>query len=122
MKLIVDECISRSSISLLRDLGFDIITLDNVLNFGIEDEKIYEYASKYQIPLLTHDRRFGHIFFQSTLNPPLTIILHVISPHPEGTNKLLSQVLNQIDIFKDEYQGKLIIINRKNIRVRSKIN
>ncbi len=122
MKLIVDECISRSSVSLLRDLGFDIITLDKVLNLGIEDEKIYEYASKSQIPLITHDRRFGHIFFQSTLNPPLTIILHVINPHPEGTNSLLSQVLNQIDLFKDEYQGKLIIISRKNIRVRSKIN
>ena len=42
MKLIVDECLSRSTNLLLKNVGFEIITINIILNFGVDDEKFYE--------------------------------------------------------------------------------
>ena len=113
MKLIVDECIAKSSILVLKKLEFEILTIKDVLYFGIEDEKIYEYASSTQIPLITHDRRFGQIFFDSFLTPPLTIIFQIVSPHPKGTNELIKRFFSKIENLLDLYKGKLIIITEK---------
>lgn len=122
MKLIVDEFVAKSSILVLKKLGFEILTIKDILYFGIEDDgKIYEYASSTQIPLITHDRRFGQIFFDSFLAPPLTIIFQIVSPHPKGTNELIKRFFSKIENLLDLYKGKLIIITEKKIRIRTKI-
>jgi len=121
MKLIVDECLTKSSILVLKKLGYEILTIKDVLYFGIEDEKIYEYASSNQIPIITHDRRFGQIFFDSFLAPPLTIIFQIVSPHPKGTNELIKRFFLKIENLLDLYKGKLVIITEKKIRIRTKI-
>ena len=120
MKLIVDECLAKSSILVLKKLGFEILTINDILNFGIEDEKIYEYASRTQIPLITHDRRFGQIYFDSFLKPPLTIVLQIVSPHPKGTNKLIRRFFSKVEKSIELYNGKLILISENKIRIRTK--
>jgi len=120
VKLIVDECLAKSSILVLKKLGFEILTINDVLHFGIEDEKIFEYASRTQIPLITHDHRFGQIYFDSFLKPPLTIVLQIVSPHPKGTNKIIKRFFSKIEKSIESYQGKLIIISENKIRIRMK--
>ncbi len=120
MKIIVDECLAKSSILVLKKLGFEILTIKDVLYYGIEDEKIYEYASSTQVPLITHDRRFGQIYFDSFLKPPLTIIFQIVSPHPKGTNIIIKRFFSKIENSIEQYQGKLIIISENKIRIRTK--
>ncbi|QEE16600.1 DUF5615 family PIN-like protein [Promethearchaeum syntrophicum] len=120
MKLIVDECLAKSSILVLEKLGIEILTIIDILNFGSEDEKIYEYASLNQIPLITHDRRFGQIYFESYLAPPLTIVLQIVFPYPKGTNELIKKFFLRIGNSFDLFKGKLVIISNKKIRIRSK--
>ena len=49
MKIIVDECVSNPTAVLLNKLGFETLTIENILKWGVEDEEIYEYATKNNI-------------------------------------------------------------------------
>ena len=122
MKIIVDECISESTIQLLKNVGFDILRINDILYYGVDDERIFDYTSKNQIPLLTHDKRFGFIYYETLETPSTIIILEVRSPHPKATNNLLEKFFEQIDLMNEDYKGKLIIISVRKIRIRSKLN
>ncbi|MBN1803514.1 MAG: DUF5615 family PIN-like protein [Candidatus Lokiarchaeota archaeon] len=118
MEIIVDECLAKSTISCLIKAGFKVLKIEDILQAGIEDEKIFEHAILKKLPILTHDRGFGvlHRFFQGT--PPLIIVLQVVSPHPKATNALLEKALQNIDLKQNKYLNKLIIISENNIRIR----
>jgi predicted nuclease of predicted toxin-antitoxin system len=120
MKLIIDECLAKSTILILKKAGFKIINVEEILEPSIEDDKIFEYAVNHKLPIITHDRGFGLLYrlFQSI--PPTIIILQVLSPHPEATNNLLNKFLSKFDINQPKYYGKLIIVTENNIRIRSK--
>jgi predicted nuclease of predicted toxin-antitoxin system len=120
MKIIIDECISNSTRVLLKNLGFELLSIENILKFGEEDENIYQFATTNNIPIITHDRRFGRIYFESNSNPATVIVLKSIVPHPKETNNLLKSALTQIDITNSQYRNKLIIIDSHKIRIRSK--
>ncbi|MCG3219392.1 MAG: DUF5615 family PIN-like protein [Candidatus Heimdallarchaeota archaeon] len=120
MKIIVDECVSKPTSMLLKKLGFETLTIKDILEWGIEDEKIYEYATEQRIPIITHDRRFGQIYFESNHSPVTTIILQIIRPHPQNTNILLETALKVLEMNVKEYNEKLIIITKSKIRIRSK--
>ena len=120
MEIIIDECVAKSTRLCLIDAGFKIIKVEDVLNPGIDDKKIFEYANKNNLAILTHDRGFGVLYHFSKDTHPTVIILQVLSPHPEATNNLLKNTLLKIDLNKPKYQRKLIIVSKKNIRIRSK--
>jgi predicted nuclease of predicted toxin-antitoxin system len=120
MEILIDECIAKSTTLTLEQVGFKVLNVEDVLNPGVEDDTIFKYASKYKIPIITHDRRFGIIYYLSQLEPPTIIILQVLTPHPEATNQLLSKFLTQFDLYKPENYGRLILISKNSIRVRSK--
>ncbi|HEC39162.1 hypothetical protein LCGC14_0663540 [marine sediment metagenome] len=120
MELILDECIAESTRLVLKEAGFKIVNVEDILNSGIEDEKIFEYSANQKIPIITHDRGFGILYHFSKIKPPTIIILQVLSPHPEATNKLLIKFLTHFDLDKPQNYDKLIIISKTNIRIRSK--
>ena len=118
MKLIVDENLHALTVKILKDNGFEILTIDDILSWGATDGEIFRYATEYQIPIITHDRGFGQLYHLSSKNPPLTIVIRVREPHPDMTNKILIQALTNIDLMNQKYSGKLVIISRNNIRIR----
>ncbi|MHA1448633.1 MAG: DUF5615 family PIN-like protein [Candidatus Hodarchaeales archaeon] len=120
MELIVDECLNMSTVFLLRKWGFETISIAEVLHWGAGDEDIFKIASARNIPIITHDRRFGKIYFDSIEKPPTVIVLQVQSPHPEATNNLLIHAFKKINLTHSKYSEKLIIISRKRIRIRTK--
>jgi predicted nuclease of predicted toxin-antitoxin system len=120
MRVLVDECIAESSGDVLKTIGFEVQRVEEVLQFQVSDEEILEYSAANQVPLITHDRRFGFLYLFSIQNPWTTVIFQVQSPHPQATNELIKRSLIHIDLDHVDYRGKLIIISSKNIRVRSK--
>ena len=70
--------------------------------------------------MITHDRRFGQIYFDYVKKPATTIILQVRSPHPEATNTLPRDAFSKLDLTSEEVQGKLILISPNQIRIRQK--
>lgn len=94
--------------------------MEDILNPGVEDVKIYEYAINQKIPIITHDRGFGMLYHFSQIKSPTIVILKVLSSHPEATNKLLKKFLSQFDLTQPQNYGKLVIVSENNIRVRLK--
>lgn len=58
MELIIDECVARSTRLILKKSGFELINVEDVLNPGIDDEKIVEFASNKQIPIISYLNSF----------------------------------------------------------------
>jgi predicted nuclease of predicted toxin-antitoxin system len=100
-------------------LGFDISRVEDILNFQVSDEAILEYSATNQVPIITHDRRFGFLYLFSTQKPWTTVIIQVQSPHPQATNELIQKSFTQLDLDHRDYRGRLVIIAPNNIRVRS---
>ena len=120
MEIVIDECLAKSTRLVFKEARFNLINVEDVLFPGVDDEKIFEYAINQKIPIITHDRGFGILYHFSQLIPPTIVILQVLSPHPEATNELLNKFLSQFDINEPQNYGKLILISKNNIRIRSK--
>jgi predicted nuclease of predicted toxin-antitoxin system len=120
MDIIVDECLAESTIATLESLDFHILRIEDILFYGVEDENIMKYASEMHIPIITHDKRFGYIYLFSDMKPWTIVIIQVQSPHPRATNELLKSSFIRIDLEGETYQGRLINIASKNIRVRKR--
>lgn len=75
MKIIIDECIAKSTRSCLIDAGFNIINVKDILDSGIDDEKVFEYAKNEDLPIITHDRGFGVLYHFSEGTCPTIILL-----------------------------------------------
>ncbi len=118
MEIIVDECLAKSTIQCLLEAGFNPLSIEDVLNSGVDDETIFEYATNKNLPVITHDRGFGILFHFSQGNTPTIIVLQVLSPHPEATNYLLKESLSKIDLNQPKYNRKLIIFSKNAIRIR----
>ncbi|HME52416.1 MAG TPA: DUF5615 family PIN-like protein [Candidatus Lokiarchaeia archaeon] len=120
MDVIVDECLAESTITTLESLNFHALRVEDVLFYGVEDEDIIKYASEKHIPIITHDKRFGYIYLFSDIEPWTIVIFQVQSPHPRATNELLKNSFTKIDLEDETYQGRLINISSKNIRLRTR--
>lgn len=120
MKLLIDECLAKSTVLILKKARFEVLRVEKVLKPGVENNKVFDYAAKREIPIITHDRGFGILYHFSQIKPPTIIILQVLSPHPEETNKLLNKFLSQFDLNQPKISGKLILISRSTVRIRSK--
>ncbi len=62
MEIIIDECLAKSTRLILKEAKFKIINIEDILNSGVEDKKIFEYATNKKIPIITHDRGFGILY------------------------------------------------------------
>ena len=118
MKIIVDECIAKSTKKILKGNNFELLEIEDILGTSSTDEDIYNYAVSHSIPIITHDRGFGEIYHKMKKQSPMIVILQKLSPHPETANNLLVKRLEKIDIVDKKYQGKLIIITSSAIRIR----
>ncbi|MHA1625031.1 MAG: hypothetical protein ACTSWH_07880 [Promethearchaeota archaeon] len=50
MEIIVDECLAESTRLVLKEAGFKIINVEDIINSGVEDDKIFEYGTNHKIP------------------------------------------------------------------------
>lgn len=120
MDILIDECLAKSTQICLIQAEFNPINVEDVLGSGVDDKKIFNYAIKNNLPIITHDRGFGVFFHFSKQKPPTILILQVLSPHPEATNYLLKKSLSKIDFTQPKYHRKLILLSKNVIRIRSK--
>lgn len=58
MDFIADEHIPPSFIKVLRNAGYDVITIEVALELSADDPEIYDYAQENNRVILTNDRDF----------------------------------------------------------------
>ena len=62
MQIIADENIHRLVISTLRDIGFDVLSIEEECT-GIDDEEIIHRFSSEDTIIVTQDKDFGDLLF-----------------------------------------------------------
>lgn len=64
MKFLVDECTGTSVVTCLRDEGYDVVAVVEVIPEA-DDEKILERAVSEGRIVVTNDKDFGEMVFRS---------------------------------------------------------
>ena len=60
MKFLIDENFPRSAADVLQDFGHSALFVNDVCEFGADDESVFAAAQSEQAILLTSDRDFYH--------------------------------------------------------------
>jgi predicted nuclease of predicted toxin-antitoxin system len=73
MRFLANENFPYPSILLLRNSGFEVVSIMEEMS-GIRDEEVLEKAVKEQLIILTFDRDYGELLFKYRKNPPPAVV------------------------------------------------
>jgi len=114
LQWLLDEHIARSTVEMLRDLGYDVKWIVEEGLQGADDEVLYQLAVAEQCVILTLDSDFGQMVCIRSDRLAGALILNFKPRNTEECNKRLRGVLERVGDPTD----RLIIVSRYRIRVR----
>ena len=116
MKFLVDECVGLSTITLLRKLGYSVVTAKEVHLGGKSDIEILKWAIKERRILITEDIDFGNI----TLYPPkLHHGIILLRFRHKSENKIHNVLVKLLKELKSKnFKKTLIIVDAEKYRLR----
>jgi|DewCreStandDraft_4_1066084.scaffolds.fasta_scaffold459306_2 predicted nuclease of predicted toxin-antitoxin system len=118
MRLYADECVYAKTVRLLRDRLHDVLSVYDEALQQVDDEILLQRAQQLERVFLTRDKEFSNIL----LYPPSVyrgIIVLRMKVHDESAvHSLLLKFLEGKSEF--DLKGKLVIVSKDKIRVRSK--
>ncbi|MEA3506980.1 MAG: DUF5615 family PIN-like protein [Elusimicrobiota bacterium] len=120
MKFIADENIAPETIEFIRKIGYDIIDVYQANLSGFKDSDIVDFAEKHNRIIISFDLDFGEIYYFSPQRKFGIIILRIHPQLPDKANKLLESFLNLAPSLKPKLNNALVVINKRNIRIRYK--
>ena len=114
MRVLADENFPRPSLEVLRNAGWDVISIAEECP-GISDEGVAALCAGQQRILLTFDKDFGELVFRRGLPAGSGVILFRIAPDSpeEAAHVALALVDSQPDLG-----GFFCVVTRDRIRVR----
>ena len=117
MKFLANENVPFGSIKMLRDGGYDVISIAES-HFGIEDEAVLRMACESQRIILTFDRDYGTLIYKYRQTVPLGVIYFRFFPtHPtQMAEMLLSLIQNNVTV-----ENKFTVVELDKIRQRNLI-
>lgn len=116
MTFLADMGISQTTVSWLREQGFDVIHVRELGMITAMDSDILDLAFKEKYVILTFDLDFGDIMAASGEKLPSIIIFRLKNARPDNVNEHLSQVLkHSISALQ---KGTIISVNDRTYRIR----
>ncbi len=114
MKFLADEGVDKPIVTMLRDTGFDI---DYILELipGAADEAVLELAYSQQRILITQDKDFGELVFRLHQPHHGIVLIRLEGYIPEFKAKIVTQFLKQHEI---EMTDGFTVIQPNAIRIR----
>lgn len=116
MKLLADMHIAPRTVAHLRQLGHDVLRVDDVLPPTASDPLIITTAKETGRIILTQDLDFSALIALSGHNSPSLISLRLASVRVEYVNAVLQEVLPQIEPALQK--GSMVTIEGHAVRVR----
>ena len=116
MKFLANENFPFPSINLLRQSGYEIISISEKLP-GISDFEVIEKAKAEGLIILTFDKDYGEIIFKhGHESPPSVVFFRFKGDSPEIAGKLLTDLLEN---KKLDVANKFSVIEKENVRQRA---
>jgi predicted nuclease of predicted toxin-antitoxin system len=116
MKFLANENFPFPSIQHLRKAGYEVVSIleDDP---GIADYEVIVRAIIEELIILTFDKDYGEIIFNSGKEkPPAVVFFRFKGNHPEIGGKILIDLLEN---EKLEIENKFTVIEEENVRQRS---
>ena len=114
MRFLVDECTGKRLAILLKNEGYDVLFVGDIMP-SASDEEIIKKSEEEDRILITDDKDFGELVFRIG-RPTKGIILLRIVTNPEKRIKALIKLLKTYDV-----KNKFIVLREDVVRIR-KIN
>ncbi len=114
MKLLADENIPASVVTVLKEEGYDIRWI-RTESPGISDIDVMRFAYEEKRILLTYDKDFGELALKDPHYPSSGIILVRVSLKSPD---LIAEYIRQILTSRDDWQGHFSVIDAERIRMR----
>jgi predicted nuclease of predicted toxin-antitoxin system len=119
LKILVDEDMPRPTTGLLQSLGIDAIDLRDIGLKGSTNARVFEYAQKHRMIIISRDREFGNI-----LKYPLGThygIIRVNLPHTFVRHQILDAVERFfIEVERNRLPNHLTILEVGRYRIRER--
>ncbi len=116
MKILADMHISPITVHFLRNLGHDVVRVNEILPPNASDKTIIETAINSDRVILTQDLDFSEIIALSGNIQPSLISLRLSSSRIEFVNTILERILPRIE--SDVRKGAIISVEDNRIRIR----
>jgi len=115
MKLLANENFPISSVRVLKEAGYDIISVGQDFA-GILDSEVIEHAIKEQRTILTFDRDYGELIFKKGFKPQAGVIyLRWDNFQPDQPGEYLKTLFSSTSL---SFERMLTVISAENIRQR----
>ncbi|MDP3180620.1 MAG: DUF5615 family PIN-like protein [Bacteroidota bacterium] len=115
MKLLANENFPQSSVKILKEAGYDIVSVGDEFA-GITDIEVINFATQEYRIILTFDRDYGELIFKRGYRPTSGVIyIRWEIFQPEEPGKYLIELFRTKNIL---YENTLTVISDDNIRQR----
>jgi predicted nuclease of predicted toxin-antitoxin system len=117
MVLIADESVDYAIIQVLREIGYNVISIMEQ-SPGIDDKKVLAIANLHQGLLITEDKDFGELTYRLNKQHNGILLIRLSGlPRIERIN-LVSDLLKE---HAEKLSGKFSVINEQGLRIKGKI-
>lgn len=113
-KLLADEDVDFRIVTVLRDCGYEIISVLKA-HQGISDEEVIGLAKRYNAILLTEDSDFGHWVFARKEKEISVIFLRYDS---KDYSRIANSLLKMLSDHGTSLYGKFVVITVNKVRIR----
>jgi predicted nuclease of predicted toxin-antitoxin system len=114
MRFCADENFLAAAVEALRQTGHDVFWICTSMG-GASDEEVLSLAVAENRILLTFDKDFGDLVFQSSLPAtPGIILFRIPTTSPAAAADFISNVISS----RDDWSGQFAVVTNEKIRVR----
>jgi predicted nuclease of predicted toxin-antitoxin system len=115
MRFLADENIPRASLHALRAAGHDVLSIAES-SPGMADAEVLRLGIEQDRTLITFDRDFGALVFQtSTAAEPGIVLFRLVPVDPQEPASVLLALIEHADI---RFAGRITVIGRDSVRQR----
>lgn len=117
LKFLADMNLSPITVIALRQVGFDIIRVSDLLPVGATDEEILSTARQHGMTVVTQDLDFSALLALGSYCSPSLLALRLSNTDPDAGTRRLVRVLPKVESALQK--GSAVTIDDSAIRIRS---
>lgn len=116
LRFLVDMNLSPRIVTALRQEGWDILRVSQVLPMDSEDSEILKFARQQNRVIITQDLDFSSLLALGGYEKPSLVTFHLSIPDPEIITRKLLELLPHIE--EGLLKGCAVVIDDRRVRVR----
>jgi hypothetical protein len=113
---LADECVFYKTVMLIREMEFEVITIQDLNLAGIKDPDVLNKAQELDAVLITNDKDFSDIY-----DYPPSIYKGIIVLKMKPKLEVIIEVHNTLLLLlgqEKDFKGKLFIVDDKKYRIK----